>query len=86
MHPLGAAAKRESMNIQEIKERLLEAFPGAQVDVTDLTGTEDHWDVYVKDEGFKNMSRIERHQAVMAAFQNELTSGEVHALSIRTEI
>lgn len=73
------------MTPQQMKERLNQVFPTAEVGVTDLTGTEDHYEVYVKSSIFKNQSRIEQHQTVMKAFDKELKSGEVHALSIRTE-
>lgn len=73
------------MSPGEIKKRLEAAFPQATVDVTDLTGTEDHYEVFVKSSRFEGMSRIEQHQTVMKVFDEELKSGEVHALSIRTE-
>lgn len=73
------------MSPQDMKKRLEQAFPNAMVDVLDLTGTEDHYEVFVKSDQFTGMSRIEQHQAVMKAFDEELKSGEVHALSIRTQ-
>lgn len=72
------------MNSQQMKQRLEEFFPGGKVEVVDLTGTEDHYEVYVGSSVFEGLSRIEAHQKVMAAFAAELESGEVHALSIRT--
>lgn len=68
-----------------MKKRLETAFPQAVVDVVDLTGTEDHYEVFVKSSQFEGMSRIEQHQTVMKVFDKELKSGEVHALSIRTQ-
>lgn len=76
------------MNIEQMKQRLIEAYPGenTEIDVHDLTGTSDHWEVVVKSSIFKGMSRIEQHQHVMKAFAPELKTGEVHALSIKTMI
>ncbi len=74
------------MTIEVMKNRLQNAYPGALVDVLDLTGTQDHWEVYIESPDFKGMSRIQQHQAVMAVFGPELKTGEVHALSIRTQI
>lgn len=68
-----------------MKIRLESAFPQGQVEVRDLTGTEDHYEVYVKSSLFAGLSRMEQHQKVMAAFAAELKTGEVHALSIRTQ-
>jgi stress-induced morphogen len=74
------------MTLQDIENRLKQQFPDAGVAVTDLTGTENHWEVFVESEKFAGLSRIEQHQAVMKVFADELKSGEVHALSIRTQL
>jgi stress-induced morphogen len=83
----GMRGKRgeDFMSPEQIKQRLQETYPEAYVDVTDLTGTEDHYSVYIASQVFKGMSRIQRHKHVMAAFAEELKTGEVHALTIRTD-
>ncbi len=73
------------MTPEQVKKRLEETYPESFVDVTDLTGTHDHYSVYVASKAFTGMSRIQRHKHVMNAFDVELKSGEVHALTIRTE-
>ena len=73
------------MSPNEMKERLETAFPQSQVAVRDLTGTEDHYEVVVRSTAFAGLSRMERQQKVMAAFSAELKTGEVHALTIKTE-
>lgn len=72
------------MKPAQIKERLQSAYPGDLVEVFDLTGTENHYEVLVQSEKFLGLSRIQRHQSVMAVFGPELKTGEVHALSIKT--
>ncbi len=74
------------MTLEMMKERIQTAYPDAMVDVIDLTGTQDHWEVFVESQAFTGMSRIQQHQAVMAVFGPELKTGEVHALSIKTKI
>lgn len=74
------------MNLEMMKKRLIEAYPDALVEVVDLTGTEDHWEVYVESQAFGGKTRIQQHQDVMSVFGPELKTGEVHALSIRTKI
>ncbi|MBX2987323.1 MAG: BolA/IbaG family iron-sulfur metabolism protein [Bdellovibrionaceae bacterium] len=74
------------MTPQEMKTRLETAYPGDRVEVVDLTGTEDHYEVSVESAVFQGKSRIQQHQHVMAVFAPELKTGEVHALSIRTQI
>lgn len=73
------------MTLEMMKQRLMAAYPDGAVDVTDLTGTQDHWEVYVESQKFHGQTRIQQHQAVMSVFQPELKTGEVHALSIRTK-
>lgn len=75
-----------TMTQEQMVQRLQAAYPGSPIEVVDLTGTENHWQVYVQSELFKGLSRIQQHQHVMAAFGPELKTGEVHALSIKTEV
>ena len=74
------------MKPQEIKARLEAAYPGDAVDVTDLTDTQDHYSVYISSQKFKGLSRIQCHKQVMEVFDKELKSGEVHALTIKTDV
>ncbi len=78
------------MKIEEMKQRLVQYYPESNpitdIEVFDLTGTANHWEVTVKSIKFQGLSRVEQHQHVMKAFAPELKTGEVHALSIRTSI
>jgi stress-induced morphogen len=74
------------MNLNQMKDRLQSYFKDAQIEVTDLTGTENHYEVCIESSYFIGRSRIQQHQDVMQAFSNELKSGEVHALSIKTKV
>lgn len=71
------------MTTEQIKQRILESFGTAHVEVVDLTGTLDHIQVLVVSEKFTGQSRIQRQRMVMDVFQPELKTGEVHALTIR---
>jgi stress-induced morphogen len=62
---------------------LVAAFPGARVEVTDLTGTQDHYQAVVVTSAFAGKSRVEQHQMVYAAL-GDLMKGEVHALALTT--
>jgi stress-induced morphogen len=72
------------MTAEQMTERLKTAYPDGSVEVVDLTGSQNHWEVTVASQAFTGLSRIQQHQAVMAVFGPELKTGEVHALSIRT--
>lgn len=74
------------MTLQQMHNRLKEWDPEADIEVIDLTGTSDHWEVNVCSRLLSGLTRIEQHQKIMACFGPELKTGEVHALSIRTQI
>jgi len=74
------------MTQEQMIARLKNHFPNDPVEVLDLTGTQDHWEVYVESQRFQGLTRIQQHQEVMKAFSDELKSGEVHALAIKTKI
>ncbi len=71
------------MTPAEIQKRLEVAYPAAKINVVDLTGTADHYYVEVESDTFKGLSRIQTHQHVMGVFDQELKTGEVHALTIK---
>ncbi len=66
-----------------IRGRQQAAFPGATVEVTDLTGTQDHFQATVVAAAFEGKSRIEQHRMVYAAL-GELMDGPIHALALTT--
>ena len=70
---------------QEVKQRIEQALPGAEADVTDLTGGGDHLRAEVTYAGFAGLSRIEQHRLVYAVFGDEI-GGPIHALSLKTAV
>lgn len=66
-----------------LRARLLAAFPGAKVEVSDLTGTQDHFQAVVVATEFEGKSRVDQHRLVYAAL-GELMAGPVHALALTT--
>ena len=71
------------MRTNELRAALLAAFPDAVVEIDDLTGTEDHYQVRLVSATFSGMSRLARHRAVYDALGAAL-SGEIHALALST--
>ncbi len=67
----------------ELKQRIEEAFPDAQVSVEDLTGGGDHFRAEVVSERFKGIPRIQQHKLIYDVFGAEV-GGAIHALSIKT--
>jgi len=71
------------MNERQMENRLKEKFPQCQVAVLDLNGASNHFEVRIKAPELDELSRIQKHQSIMAVFKEELASGEVHALAIK---
>ena len=72
------------LTAQQLKERLEALAPGTHADVTDLTGTQDHWQATIVSPVFEGKMMIEQHRMVMKLMQAEIDSGVVHALTIKT--
>lgn len=68
----------------ELKLKLQSLAPGTQAEVTDLTGTMDHYQAVIISSAFEGKSKIEQHQLVFRALKSELDSGEIHALTLKT--
>jgi stress-induced morphogen len=71
------------MTDQELKARLSAKFLGAKIEVNDLTGTNDHYEVVIRSGALAALKRIDSHKSVMSVFDPELKTGEIHALTIR---
>ncbi|MEC9442283.1 MAG: BolA family protein [Myxococcota bacterium] len=56
---------------------------GTTVDVTDLTGTRDHYRAVVVSPAFQGKLPIKRHRMVYAALAEEM-KGPIHALTLET--
>ena len=72
------------MKPEAITARIHAALPDAVVELTDLTGTEDHWQATVISSAFTGKSLIERHRMVMAALATEM-KGPIHALTLHVK-
>ena len=68
--------------LDEIKTILLKEIPDSQVEVSDMTGTQDHLELSIKSPVFKGLSLLKQHQLVMDALQDEL-KGALHAVKIK---
>jgi stress-induced morphogen len=66
-----------------VKAQLVAAFPGAEVEIVDLTGTQDHFQARVVASQFLGKSRVDQHKMVYAAL-GEWMNGAIHALALTT--
>lgn len=62
---------------------LTEAFPEAEIILTDLAGDNDHWQAEIVSEQFRGKTRVAQHQMVYAALKGKM-GGELHALALKT--
>ena len=71
---------------EEIARKLKVDLPGAQVDVTDLTGTEDHYRVTIVAPQFEGKTMLNQHRMIYEILHNDMEAhgGGIHALSLAT--
>ena len=67
----------------KLREVLLAGLPGATVEVSDLTGTQDHFQAVIVAPQFSGKSRIQKHQLVYAVLGDRMKQ-EIHALALTT--
>jgi stress-induced morphogen len=71
-------------DLEELKEMIEAALPGAEVEVSDETGAGDHLRAAVTAPQFAGLSRIDQHRLVKAAVKERFDDGTIHALSVTT--
>lgn len=67
----------------KVQDLLLAAFPGADIELVDLTGTKDHYQARIVSTAFAGKSLIEQHKLVYGAL-GEAMNGPIHALALKT--
>jgi stress-induced morphogen len=66
-----------------VKKLLTQAFPDADLDLVDMTGTKDHYQLRIVSAAFGGKSMIQQHQLVYQALGDAM-SGPIHALALKT--
>jgi stress-induced morphogen len=74
---------RDVMEPTEVERLIRESFPDAEIELTDLTGTQDHYQARVVSQAFSGRSPIEQHQLVYQALGDAM-KGPIHALALKT--
>ena len=73
-----------AIELDEVRELILAALPGADVEVSDDTGEGDHLRAVVRAPQFADLDRVEQHRMVKDAVQERMDDGSIHALSVKT--
>jgi stress-induced morphogen len=68
---------------QALEGLLLTAFPDAQISVSDLTGTQDHYEATIVSRAFEGQTLVAQHQMVYRALGAAM-HGPIHALALKT--
>ena len=66
-----------------VKNLIISQLPDAEVEVTDLTGTQDHLGIEVKSSEFKGKRLLQQHRLIMDILKEKLKE-EIHAVQIKT--
>jgi stress-induced morphogen len=72
------------MAADEIEAMIKDALPGAEVEMRDLAGDNDHWAAKVIAPQFAGKSRVQQHKLVYEALDGKM-GGVLHALQLTTE-
>lgn len=75
-----------AMEGEEIAAMITDALPGAQVEMIDLAGDNNHWKAVIVSSAFEGLNRVKQHQLVYAALKGKMdgAEGELHALALET--
>ena len=74
----------DTMTPEQLKVRIETLAPETHAQVTDLTGTMDHYQAVIVSPVFTGKMMMEQHRMVYDLFKTEVASNEVHALSLKT--
>ena len=72
------------MSPQQVEGMIKAQLPDAQVQVQDLTGGGDHYQVTVVSSQFADKGMVQQHQLVYGALQQAMSSEAIHALALKT--
>lgn len=79
----GAIETPDGMTPDELRSQLASAFPDAEIEVVDLTGTQDHYQARIVSAAFEGKTLVQQHQLVYRALGAAL-DGAIHALGLKT--
>lgn len=76
-----------AMTRETLESLLSEAFPDADITLTDLAGDDNHWQAEIVSPQFAGVPRVKQHQMVYAALKGKVGNDgdELHALALKTK-
>lgn len=73
------------MSASQIESAIVNALPGATVEMRDLAGDNDHWAATVTAPQFAGKNRVQQHRMVYDALGGRM-GGVLHALQLTTAV
>jgi acid stress-induced BolA-like protein IbaG/YrbA len=68
----------------QVEAMIKAELPDAEVQIQDLTGGGDHYQVIVVSSAFAGKSLVQQHQTVYGAVRQAMSAEDIHALSMKT--
>ena len=72
------------ISVQDVRELVKSGFPDAEIDVNDMTGTMDHFEITVRSKVFAGKSLIDQHKMVFKILDAEMKD-RIHAVKLHTK-
>ncbi|MEM7771955.1 MAG: BolA family transcriptional regulator [Cyanobacteria bacterium P01_E01_bin.6] len=72
------------VSTENVESMIKAGIPDAVVQVQDLTGGGDHYQVVVVSSMFEGKGRVQQHQLVYRSVQDAMSTEAIHALSLKT--
>lgn len=69
---------------EQVVSMIQAEMPDAEVQVNDLTGGGDHFEVTVVSDQFAGRTLVQQHQLVYKAVQSAMSTEAIHALALKT--
>lgn len=69
---------------EQVEVMIKAELPDAQVQVQDLTGGGDHYQVTVVSSLFEGKGLVQQHQMVYGALRQAMSTEAIHALALKT--
>ena len=73
------------MSAGALEQKIRQALPDAQIEITDLRGDGDHYAARVVSPSFKGKTRVQQHKMVYDAIEGGM-GDELHALALQTGV
>jgi stress-induced morphogen len=84
VHNFFSPLSMSAITPSQVKASIESGIPGAIVQIVDLTGGGDHYQAVVVSDRFEGKSLIQQHQLVYGTVREEMASGAIHALALKT--